>query len=668
MDNLIKTARTLKNKGKTHIFLGDPLSDGCDKTTVEPGNGFSPGVWTCGVSAWVTVDGRHYTPDLLEDGEVAWGFGGGRGLPPILESAWRAGGAVRVASRLAHLGGEGAQGVDFCRVELTAETKTAGELSIVVRDIGPAGGKIDSMAWSGELRTLTLNQSLKIVVEDSPASCDIVEADGLHDSPMAVLRYPFDLPRGGTMALDFKAVHGFANRQFGGSLPNLHPWEDCSVAQGFDRCQSQWERAVPAKVFSPDGRLEQVWQRECFHILSAMECGQPRIGAVNYPVFWMRDGVIVLRALDLMGRHDLARMGNEGLSSLLFSGGFGAEADGPGEGIWSLVCHSRLTGDTQWLGSVFSAIEKRVEWIEKMVTADKPIRLVGENKIPFYIDTPGINLLCFPAVNGTIHGRMDWHTPDFFINCWAYCGLRLAAEAAELLGQRDKAQRWADMAHRLDESIAAELLPRYGNERDPIVAPYPTDALSGERAAVKEKFAQWYRANRQKPDGSRTPEPLWTYFEAAQSHNALLLGFRDAAWASLEGMTAANSCWDVSAFTEGLPGGNEMLPFGNSGAARGWLDRASAEGGNMPHNWTSAELVNLIRDLFVREEGDGLALGSGVPKQWLTPGARFGVENMPTNLGPVSYIVTVADDGTVNLDYKGPEKYRLDLTHNEDMK
>jgi len=31
-----------------------------------------------------------------------------------------------------------------------------------------------------------------------------------------------------------------------------------------------------------------------FHMISAMEAGMPRIGAVNYPVFWLRDGVIML--------------------------------------------------------------------------------------------------------------------------------------------------------------------------------------------------------------------------------------------------------------------------------------------------------------------------------------------------------------------------------------
>lgn len=108
-----------------------------------------------------------------------------------------------------------------------------------------------------------------------------------------------------------------------------------------------------------------------------------------------------------------------------------------------------------------------------------------------------------------------------------------------------------------------------------------------------------------------------------------------------------------------------MMPFRNNENARGWLDAKNAIGGNMPHNWTSAELVNLIRDIFVREEGDTLILGSGVPGQWLVPGARFGVENMPTDLGPVSYTVTVGECRELKLEYHGPDSYRLDLEQNE---
>ena len=79
----------------------------------------------------------------------------------------------------------------------------------------------------------------------------------------------------------------------------------------------------------------------------------------------------------------------------------------------------------------------------------------------------------------------------------------------------------------------------------------------------------------------------------------------------------------------------------------------------MPHGWTAAEWIMLLRDLFVRDDGDRLVLGPHVPAAWRVPGARFGARGLPTRFGLVSYSVTVAEDGTFALDYDGPDDYIL---------
>jgi hypothetical protein len=659
MDNLIRKARTTANKGITHVFMGNPMSDGCDKTTVEPGNTYSPGVWTCGISVWIAVDDELYSPDILPEHELEWGFAGKVGCPPILKARYPAGRNLKVSHDLAHLGAEGAEGVDFNEVTLTALAHIRGFFNIVVKDIGPAGGKIQELEWVKEHQTLTINHSLKLTLEQTLSDCQIVPADPDHDSPMAILTYLFDLAEGESIQYSFRTEHDFRNRSFGGYVPERRYHTNRSVKDGIAESIQEWQTALPVRVFAPDLRIAQVWERSAFHILSAMECGLPRIGAVNYPFFWMRDGVIILRAMDVIGRHDMARRGNDYLSSLYFSGGFGAESDAPSEGIWALVSHAKLNRDLPWLEEVFPTIVKRVNLIEQMLAAKEPIHMVGENRIPGIINTMGVNILCLPAQNGCIHGRMDWHSPDFYINAWAEGGLRLAAEAAHMLGKDSQASRWSAEAHALGRAVEAHLLPLYGNERDPVVAPYPTNALPDCHPALQVKFKEWFEKNRLTPEGKRNPERLWTYFEAAQIHNAILLGFKDLAWICLDGMLKSPPENDTSTYIEG--DAFQELPFKNSQEGRGWLDKKKARGANMPHNWTSGELVNLIRTIFVIEEGDTLVLGKGVPPEWLKPGCKFGVIDMPTDLGKVSYTLTVGPDGKYALDYKGPENYRLDF-------
>jgi len=260
-----------------------------------------------------------------------------------------------------------------------------------------------------------------------------------------------------------------------------------------------------------------------------------------------------------------------------------------------------------------------------------------------------------------VRGRMDWHSPDFYINCWCVAGLERAAWAAQRVGEVRDAERWDEERRELEAAIIERLLPSFGNPRDAIVTPYPTRALTGARDALTGRFRSWFASTRLDEGGRRRREALWTYFEAAQIHNALLLGLKDEAWKCLDGMLGdgLEPSRDVSAWVEGVPLGNERLPFRNDVGSRGWLGGERAIAGAMPHNWTGAEMVNLIRTVFVAEEDDGLVLGRGVPESWLAPGMRFGVKAMPTDLGEVSYDVTVEANGPPRLEYRGPSPYRV---------
>lgn len=291
-----------------------------------------------------------------------------------------------------------------------------------------------------------------------------------------------------------------------------------------------------------------------------------------------------------------------------------------------------------------------------MLTAQGPIFIPGANRTVEAIGRPDGSLLCLAAQAGLAHGRMDWHFPDFYINAWCLCGLEQAALAAERLDLTGEAARLRASAAAL--AVAMErLLPGYGDARDPVVAPWPTGAAPGGRDQLAERFLAWYQRKRLDEDGRRRAEPLWTYFEAAQAHNAFLLGFRREAWICLDGLLDRPN----QVHHEGAPGGNETFPFANGGAIRGWLAKDRPVGGNMPHGWTSAEMIAALRDVFVVDEPDGLRLGVGVPAAWLRPGARFGVTDLPTRHGLLSYTVTIAADGRPLLDLRCAAPCTLDL-------
>ena len=373
---LIRRARETPNRGCVHVFMGDPRSDGCDKTTVEPGNAFSPGVWTCGVSVWMNPGSGWVTADDLSDDEIECTFIAEPGEAPVVESRYAVG-PIRLRHRLWHLGEEGARGVDYSHLDVSASRACEAALAVVVRDVGPAGGRIESLDWDTASRTLTVNGAIRLVFEDAVERCVISPAGGDWDSPAAAALVRLRLDGGEGASLRFKAVHGFQDRAFSAELAECEPPAVLTVDEALGEATSHWREALPARVFAPDPRVALAWERCACHIQAAMECGLPRIGAVNYPIFWIRDCVIVLRALDLMGRHDLARIGNDYLAPLQFGGGFGAESDASGEGVWSLVRHAAMTRDDEWLERRFEQLRERVRWIERMLTATAPLRAMA---------------------------------------------------------------------------------------------------------------------------------------------------------------------------------------------------------------------------------------------------------------------------------------------------
>jgi hypothetical protein len=57
--------------------------------------------------------------------------------------------------------------------------------------------------------------------------------------------------------------------------------------------------------------------------------------------------------------------------------------------------------------------------------------------------------------------------------------------------------------------------------------------------------------------------------------------------------------------------------------------------GDGQHAWASAEWVMMIRHLFIREEGERLILGQGIPQRWTGGGQLLEFGPTPTRFGPI---------------------------------
>lgn len=74
-----------------------------------------------------------------------------------------------------------------------------------------------------------------------------------------------------------------------------------------------------------------------------------------------------------------------------------------------------------------------------------------------------------------------------------------------------------------------------------------------------------------------------------------------------------------------------------------------------PQCTSSANTIQLLRNMLVREQGDDLYLLSAISPEWLQPGKQIEVRDEPSSFGPVSFTVQAAAD---RLTLRLPEKYR----------
>ena len=632
------------NRSDTHAILGVPGSHEAFKTPVEPGNSFSPGVGTYGVSTWVFVNGALHTPEEKPIEELSWSFL--KGHVPVLISKWMADG-IQVQSRLFSEGDAKFSNIkNYFAVELHNPGANPVELSfyLAIRSFGAAGGGVHQLSFKDN--ALQLNKKTVIYpyevptrfgalsYEDSKSDISVSLKSGkLPDQDevprdkslwaSGALEYRMTLMGGETKVFDFVA-HVHANHEKFGWLEA----PDLTKSLEFKQTEfvAAWENQLPMTLNLPDRRFSDALFSQLTHLYMFTVADEPRISPVSYPLWWLRDGAYIVTALDKGGYHEFAERAVKKVAERDSFGGFGCEGDNPGQGIWMLSEHYLLTRSLDFLRDVYPDIERKAELLMTMARTEVPIKRHNEFCIPQVMLNPESDLMCLAAKDGLIMGRMDMGIRIFWINSFAYLGLRRAAICAAALGL--DGSRYDQEADRMKEALLKKVPEHFGKDpRDINSAFWPTGWAPKDNEGILNAFEAFWDTERC-PNNTYTREPLWTYFEAGQAHNYLLLGQRDRAAVTVETFLKVHTAPGLYTYPEGKDDENSSLLWQRT---RGWDQIKYVT----PHGWTAAEVFTLLRDCLAREDGDKLILGSGVPKDWMTN--PFSVKDMPTYFGKLSF-------------------------------
>jgi hypothetical protein len=404
-----------------------------------------------------------------------------------------------------------------------------------------------------------------------------------------------------------------------------------------------------------------------------------RVGSMNYGNYGNESSMMVLD-LDRRGYHREAAecldawlhyQGTVGLPGDFDSkegvlyGTAGYESGGYNQHhgwiLWTLAEHYRFTRDDVWLRRVAPGIVAAADWIIRETERTAGRHDLGEGLLPA----------------GDLEDIGDWWT-WLSTSCYTWRGLDGAAWALEQMRHPDapRIRAAADAYHktlvdhflaasarspvvRLRDGTAVPQIPSYVQRRGRSFG-WICETLEGAIHLIITKAidpksiqAQWilkdYEDNlflsNQYGYTLDDFDKYWFGRGGMSMQACLLLDveaylYRDDVKQALRAMfnaIALNHFPDVHMNTE------HALP--EMGDWRGDHYKTSDE----------ANACGWLRDLFVREEGDMLLIGQAIPREWLKPGQKCGIENAATYFGKTS-VVYHGGPGSITADLQGPTR------------
>jgi len=599
-------------RGTGHALLAFPGSADADKSYFEPGGSFSPTFGSFGVSFWVLdAAGRlkATSDDLpLEEVRQKFEWARGRSLPgvrtrtPHYEALWTLDRPGAWTLRLAQTPGE---------------TKTV----VMVRSVGPAGGPLHSARWDG--RRLLLND--RWALHPAPAPAHVSVGDELIDAwpPPAISTTTAWVDSG-------KGGWGYARLDPAGATLTL-ALEDLALSSAAPLALES--AAAPLRLDLPEEFADSL-RAQVAHLMMGLAGGQTRPGdPINYPLAWLRDGAYTVAALAAAGRLETAKALVIPFAEEDFFGGFGPEADAPGLALWAMEQVARRADDRALDRRLWPHAVRKAELILSMSRSTEPLRgPVAGPIVPAYRDHPELSLVCEPAREGLIVGRMDWQRPLLFVNATAYRGLMDAAALAGRLGRGEEAARWRAASAALRDDWRAAAGPsseEWQNGRSYVNALWPS-GVADKDIFFQKLENRWNESH--DADGRPRGKPLWTYFTLAEAHQWLFSDRPEKAWAVLRWFWEHQASPGLYTWWEGR---GEENTFHLWEKARGWVRPPHVT----PHYWTASQMLLLqlgaLAAVDPAAEEPALLIGAGVPAEWLA--RPLSVEGIATEAGVVDW-------------------------------
>jgi len=424
------------------------------------------------------------------------------------------------------------------------------------------------------------------------------------------------------------------------------------AALWLDRAVQYWKglMAQGARIEVPCKKATEAYLASHVCQLIAADHGDLHPGEGFYDEFYIRDAAYQLMELEEGGLHDAARQAvTSFLSRQRSDGRFESQKDqfdANGQACWALWQYYRITGDREWLGTVYPQMRRATDWTMRARRQAPP-------------GSPFSGVLPNAPADGEYLWDGKHHIPGY--DFWNLRGLLCTADAALALGKAQEAEeltREADLYREAIDTIwqktgLAYFPPSWekeGTHWGNTETLWPTEIFDRDDRRV----AALIEAVREDHGGGFVegtirwlgqPDAIHPYMSAYTTMASLLRGehervVEDFYWYLLHS-TATH------AFPEGI-----------------YYKQRKAWSDTIPHALGAANYALMLRHMLIHERGEELHLLMAVPDGWLAEGEAIRIQRAPTHFGPVSLRVAGTAQGVrVSLDPRWRQPPRRTVLH-----
>ncbi len=509
------------------------------------------------------------------------------------------------------------------QVELTAQSEQAAQLVVAVRPYNPEGIQIIESASFTD-RRMTVNRTAEIGFSDEPDAVHFSEyerGDVLHhldDDVAPDARCEVGML---TAAVQFDLEPGHRTVRVNVPLTAEAERERATIGT------NSWRQVLgPAASLSVPDTLYQYLYDAALRTTTLLSAGQIVPGPYTYKRFWFRDACLMMNALLAVNLPDrVARTFSTFIAQQKRDGYFQSqegEWDSNGQVLWICNRYEQLTGE-RLDRDLLKTLAKAARWFRQK-----------------RVDAPGtLHDGLLPAGFSAEHfGPNDYYYWDDY---WAVAGLQGAEQIFQRHGDSSTSdycrQEAATMAGAIARSLDAIPARRRegGIPASPyrrldsgaigsMVADYPLQLVAlGDSALLstcEHLMQHCFHEGAFFQDMIHSGQNIYLTLDIAQT----LMRHGDPRYRDLLDRVAA-----LASSTGQWP--EAVHPRTGGGCM-----------GDGQHGWAAAEWLMMIRNLFVREEGDHLVIGAGILPRWLETDEALQFGPTLTPFGAVSVAVSVS--------------------------